>query len=112
MTIESQIKYLSPRDFEPQDKNQIIYGSAMPIHKGHMPGENATELHPDDARALKEREEMLKKRQELHALAFSSGVPSFQDDLEPHGGYDTKGQPGDIPKGVIIEIELELEKTA
>ena len=117
MAIESQIKYLSPKDLKPQDKNQIIYGSAMPINKGHMPGENATELHPDDIRVLEEREELMRKRQELHALAYGSHVPSFREDVEPPGGYDTTGQPGDLlltvdPTKIEIDIEPELEKIA
>ena len=56
-------------------------------------------------------EEILEARWKIHAAAFGSGIPAFQD-VEPPGGYDTSGQPGDLIEGVVIEIEQELKQTA
>lgn len=63
-------------------------------HPGEpMPGEGAS-LHPDDAKAMKERDERNEASQSIKGKVAATGVPGFQD-VEPPGGYDTNHEPGD-----------------
>lgn len=64
-----------------------------------QPGENATELHPDDTRAMAEKEEAQQKRSDYTAQAVLSGTPFSHPVHEPRYPENQAPQTPSDPSG-------------